>query len=238
MTYEEFLSVVAQWADSDRDQAARITGAVLETLARRLTVGEAKEIARYLPEELVPALFTEGHHPEGFGIDEFLRRIADRLGTDIPTAERYATAVFAALRTALSPDELADLIATLPHDFRFVLFPLDVSWPADRRLTEAVLETLAERLPQGEVDDLIAVLPAELHPPLERGKEHTGAKPMTRDEFLRQVAERAGIDVEHAVEGTRAVFAALQKVAGDEYFDVIVQLPPEYGPLLAHPMRR
>jgi len=57
-----------------------------------------------LPDELAPWIATTTN-AERFDIDEFLRRVADRQGVEVPTAERDARAVFAVLGHAVSRRE-------------------------------------------------------------------------------------------------------------------------------------
>jgi uncharacterized protein (DUF2267 family) len=192
----------------------------------------------------------------GFGIDEFLERVAKREGTDIETALRHARAVFAALGRALDADAVAHLAGSLPRTFeplvaeaqqRFLdIMPADEFWrrvgqrlgldqaPGEdraRRVTEAVLETLAERIAAGEVEDLVARLDPLLHPPLRRGIASPGpaARRMPLAEFLRRVAGREDVIFAHV----RAVFATLaEAVDAEAWFDMIAELPAEYSGLI------
>jgi uncharacterized protein (DUF2267 family) len=96
-----------------------------------------------------------------------------------------------------------------------------------------VLETLAERIADGEVDDLITRLPLPLHAALKRDMARSpGAPRMSLDRFLDRVAEREGVTPEQARTDARAVFITLREAVGDEeFFDITVQLPPEYAVL-------
>jgi uncharacterized protein (DUF2267 family) len=256
--YERFVSTVELKAKLSRPDAERATRAVLETLAERLSSGEARDLAGQLPPELAPWLATTTP-AEGFDIDEFLRRVADREHVDLTAAEQHARAVFDALGRTVSRDELADMVAELPRSFapliadsegRFVRWmPADVFWQrvadraaigvdAARRATDAVLATLAERISGGEVEDLISLLPVDLHPPLQRGDALSNgvARRLSLDDFLRLVAEREGVTVDEAREHARAVFATLRDAVGEkEFLDVSAQLPVEYAAVEAHP---
>jgi len=92
--------------------------------------------------------------------------------------------------------------------------------------TGAVLETLAERVNPGAVDDLMRGLPSPLHAPLQRGKAHYDRRPrdLPVEEFLDRVADREGVDRDHAVAHTVAVFAALRE-AVDERSLALLGLP-------------
>jgi uncharacterized protein (DUF2267 family) len=253
MDTERFLTLVAELADIDRDGAERATSAVLTTLGEHLTRGEAADVVRLLPPELQGYLFSPGS-PAGFGVAEFVRRVADREGADPAAAERHAAAVFPVLHQAIGDKEFADLGAQLPREYgpllsgRSALDPADafVTRVADRagtdaeearRVTTAVLQTLAQRIAPGDVDDLATILPVALHEPLRRGTADPDPR-MGAAAFAMRVAERTGLDLEHAVQEIPAVFAVLRADVGDEFFDVTVQLPEEYRPLLgAQPAR-
>ncbi|MDQ1380251.1 MAG: hypothetical protein QOJ71_970 [Actinomycetota bacterium] len=249
MDDDEFISIVQRWTLLDRPAAERATSATLRTLADRLTPARARSLALHLPPEFFGWLYT-ATDPTPLDVDTLLRFVAGRAGVDIPTAERYARAVFRALRQALPPDECDLLRDELPEDIGALLDTRPVM-PAEEflqrvaklanddadtatRATEAVLETLGERIAPGEVRDLVARLPVQLHGPLRRGCDESGpeSKRMPLKTFLERVAKRAGTTVDHALQETRAVLATLWAAVGEEYFDVRVQLPPEYGTVL------
>jgi uncharacterized protein (DUF2267 family) len=98
-------------------------------------------------------------------------------------------------------------------------------------LTDATFRTLAERISGGEARDLAAQLPEELKPGL-TGAEET-AEPFAVDEFVRRVAERAGVDEETAREGARAVMVTVREaVTTGEWAEVTSQLPGDYSELV------
>jgi uncharacterized protein (DUF2267 family) len=256
--HERFITTVQQKAAIARPDAERAARATLETLAERLSAGEARDLAAQMPPELAPALATNSE-AQPFDVDDFIRRVATRGDVDVDAAERHARAVFDALRRMVSADEIEDMAAELPKDFAALIgeaegrsvpvlpaetllrrvadrAALDVD--GARRAAEAVLMTLGERIAGGEVDDLIGRLPAELQPPLRRGKAASKgvARRMSLDDFLRRVAEREGVTPTEAREHTRAVFATLREAVGeDEFRDVSVQLPLEYASVQARP---
>jgi uncharacterized protein (DUF2267 family) len=256
--HERFIATVQQNAGISRPDAELAARATLETLAERLSAGEARDLAEQMPPELAPWLATDGP-AEPFHVDEFIRRVAAREHTDLATAEQHARAVFDALGRTVSEDEIDDMAAELPKDFqpliaeaegRFVhVLPAAEFWErvaeraaldADgaRRATDAVLTTLAERISGGEVDDLISRLPAELHAPLEKGNALSSgvARRMSLDDFVRRIAEREGATPAEAREHARAVFATLREAVGEnEFLDISAQLPLEYAAVEARP---
>ena len=75
--YEEIINVTSLSSGClDRDAAERALQATLQTLAERLPRGEAQHILRELQAELKPWIYIETD-AEGFGIDEFLHKVAD-----------------------------------------------------------------------------------------------------------------------------------------------------------------
>jgi uncharacterized protein (DUF2267 family) len=264
MEYQEIIDATARSAGGLDSQAAeRAVQATLPTLAERLPGGEARRVLRELPAELKPLVDKEATATAAaFGIDEFLRKVAEREGTDIETALRDARGVFSALGDALSPEALAHLEASLPQTFvpllnearrGFVdMVPagqfwdqvrahLDINDAQARRVTDAVLETLAERIAEGQVEDLVAQLDPLLHPPLLRGAASAGpqARRMVVEEFLRRVAAREGASMAEAdvfdqvPTHVRAVFAALAEAVGvEEWLDVTAELPDGYRGLI------
>jgi len=252
--YERFIAFVEEAADLDRQAAQRAVKAVLQTLAARLSAGEARDLAEQLPAEIAPLLATDGG-AEPFEADEFVRRVAEVEDIDRKDAERHARAVLLALSRSVSVEEFNDMVAELPKGFARLLprgkriepmpaedFILRVAnragMDADAALqaTNAVLETLAERIAGGEVRDLIDQLPPELHEALRRGDalSNGAARRMSLKEFTRRVAEREGVVPAQAQEHTRAVLATLREaVTPTEWLDMTAQLPEEYAAVSA-----
>ena len=127
LQYPEFLwrveeQIAANRSVSDARRAAvdAIT-ATLETLNERITGGEARDLAAQLPEEIQPALRPKAEEAEGFSLEEFYRRVAERDGVDIDTARIDASVVMRVLREAVTSGELDDVMAQLPEDFSILL---------------------------------------------------------------------------------------------------------------------
>ncbi|MCM0678643.1 DUF2267 domain-containing protein [Micromonospora phytophila] len=105
-----------------------------------------------------------------------------------------------------------------------------------RSLTQATLGTLAERISGGEAADLADHMADELRPFLVKGREDPEA--FAYDEFLRRVAERAGVERGIAERGVRAVLQTLHRVVGHrEFEDAMSQLPTDLR-ALAEPVPR
>ena len=127
MQYQEFLQRVQEQisatepATQTQRAAEQAITATLQTLSERLTGGEATDLAAQLPEELKAPLQRSAEEAEGFSLEEFYGRVAEREGVDIETARNDASAVMSVLRLAVTPGQLDDLMAQLPSEFN-VLF--------------------------------------------------------------------------------------------------------------------
>jgi uncharacterized protein (DUF2267 family) len=262
--YDEFIAMVERGAGISRGEAERAVHATLQTLAERLSRGEARDIANQLPEDVRPWL-TDGGKVQPFDLEEFLRRVAGREGVSVPQAEEHVRTVFGALGSTVGADELEDVASELPTSFNELLdtarrqapagvreregiraaeFAESVARKANlnrseaARATRAVLETLGERISAGQARDLAAVLPTQLRQPLERGNAASNgvARPLSLDEFVARVAEREGVPAQQAREQARAVLATLREsVGGKEFQDTVAQLPRDYTAILPRP---
>jgi uncharacterized protein (DUF2267 family) len=252
MDYETFVAAVQELSRTDREHAERAVQATLRTLAARLSRDEAQHLVELLPPEFGPLLFHVGP-VEPLDVDAFLERVVSDEGTDVHAAQRDASIVLAVFDRAIGNREFDRIAATLPKDFAPLLprgaavgespYEAIVTAVAQRagldrdraqRAIEAVLRTLAEQIAPGEIDDLIARLPIELHPLLKDVRAHHrgSAAHVPLDEFLERVAQREGTDRLTSERDARAVFTSLREAIGDdEFFDVTVQLPFEYGAL-------
>jgi uncharacterized protein (DUF2267 family) len=263
--YERFITTIEQRAGISWEKAERAASATLSTLGERIASGEARDLARELPADIGRWLLDAPGDAEPFGVDEFVRRVAEREGVDTDTAERHAAAVFVALARLVRSSELSDVIAQLPKEYERLVgvmrerrrdptAPEVITYdefaervagragldrPDAERAADAVLETLGERIAGGEIEDIAASLPAELRPALERGSHRTRGKAtrMSLDEFVGRVADREGVSWEDALEHTRAVFTSLREALPDkEWSDMLDQLPKGYQEALLEPV--
>lgn len=106
------------------------------------------------------------------------------------------------------------------------------------KVAHATLVTLAERVDHGEAMDLASQLPSQLKDSLEGPSNE--AKPFDSEEFVRRVAERAGLGTpSEARPHVAAVLTTLQEaVSAGELDDLLSQLPDEYRELFAQEPRR
>lgn len=123
MQNHEFIAEVENRAGIETaDEALKLTRAVLETLADHLAGNAPAKLAAQLPEEIGTLITDHKNDPnaegEGFGVDEFVGRTAERLGTeDLNAAKSYSIAVLAVMREAISEGEFDKLRGTLPAEY-------------------------------------------------------------------------------------------------------------------------
>jgi uncharacterized protein (DUF2267 family) len=123
MTYDEFIKHVRDRTGLEREQAEAVTRATLETLAERLTGGEADDLAAQLPKALQePLLSRADEGAERFDIEEFKRRVAERSG--ISPAADAIRAVMTTIREAVTRGEFDDVMQQLPDEFWALVEPV------------------------------------------------------------------------------------------------------------------
>jgi uncharacterized protein (DUF2267 family) len=119
MQYDDFILRLATRAGlDDREKAAQLARATLQTLAERITGGEARDLAEQLPQGLKGFLSTAPETAEPFDLDEFERRVAERADMTKGEAELGVRAVFETLHEAVTTGEWDDVLSQLPKEYR------------------------------------------------------------------------------------------------------------------------
>jgi uncharacterized protein (DUF2267 family) len=126
MTYDEFIDAVAELGQLSREEAEEVTHATLQTLAERITGGEADDVASQLPKRLKDALLTTNEQAEPCGLEEFKRRVSER-SAGIDDTTHAIRAVMTTLREALTGGEFDDVMDQLPVEFGAVIAPVGAS---------------------------------------------------------------------------------------------------------------
>ncbi|MEV4631534.1 DUF2267 domain-containing protein [Micromonospora sp. NPDC049523] len=124
MNYDTFVDMVAQRAGVDSDTAIDLSRGTLQTLADRLTGGEAIDLAAQLPQPLQALLRSPRDAAERFGAQEFVRRAAERASVDEAAARTGVRAVLTTVREAVTGGEFDDVMAQLPREFRDLVEPV------------------------------------------------------------------------------------------------------------------
>jgi uncharacterized protein (DUF2267 family) len=124
MDYETFTRTAAQRAGMPEDTVERVERATLRTLADRISGGEAQDLASQLPARLQDSLRPPREDAEAFGVDEFVRRVAERGDVSPDEARSGAVAVLTTVREAVSPGEFEDVVSQLPQEYRELVGPM------------------------------------------------------------------------------------------------------------------
>jgi uncharacterized protein (DUF2267 family) len=126
MLYDQFIQAVASRAGVSPEQATVLTHATLQTLADRISGGEANDLADQLPEGLDEHLRKPPtrEFAEPFGLGQFVERVMVRAGVDGVLANTGVRAVLTTLREAVTGDEFDDMVAQLPKEFREMIEPV------------------------------------------------------------------------------------------------------------------
>lgn len=123
MQYQEFVAQVQNRAGlKSETQATGVIRATLETLSDHLAGNAPAKLAAQLPEEIGEFITNykndESAPGEGFGVEEFVRRTAVKIGLDsTQSAQKQVRAVLAVLREAISTGEFDKMRVTLPADY-------------------------------------------------------------------------------------------------------------------------
>ena len=114
----EFVGQVQNGASlPSMEQAINATRATLSTLAERLGADEARHLGAQLPEGIGQYLGGASHEGERFSRDEFLQRVSEREGVDLPVSVQHARAVLDTLKQAVSEGEMRDVLQRLPAEY-------------------------------------------------------------------------------------------------------------------------
>lgn len=119
MNTAELIRMVATKAEIETEHSEAMINATLRTLGERINGDEAKHLAAQLPGDIGAPLVEaadESADGERFDADEFVERVAKRVGTAASESERTVKAVFDTLREAVATGEWADVLSQLPND--------------------------------------------------------------------------------------------------------------------------
>ncbi|MDB6109201.1 MAG: hypothetical protein JWR69_951 [Pedosphaera sp.] len=120
MQYDHFVGQVQHRARlASGGEAVHAIRTTLETLAERLTAEEAHDLASQLPTEIGVYLRRPPGTPgERLSLDDFFHHVSEREGKALPVSVFHARVVIEVVREAVSPGEIADVLAQLPAEYR------------------------------------------------------------------------------------------------------------------------
>ncbi|GAA3787960.1 hypothetical protein GCM10022226_03140 [Sphaerisporangium flaviroseum] len=116
MDQREFARTVAERANLSREEAADLTRATLSTLADRLSHGEARHLALYLPESLKESVVPHDK-VHRFGAKDFVDRVSSQTGLNDREARQGIRAVMTTLREVVGDEVFTHVLSQLPAEF-------------------------------------------------------------------------------------------------------------------------
>ena len=115
MDYAQLLQQVQTAAALDQATAEQVSLATVATLAERMSHDELVRLGARLPTELQAAVRSGSPTCQPFGADEFVRRVAERMGVEPQTAWTHVRAVLGTLEREVT--EMEEVRQRLPRDF-------------------------------------------------------------------------------------------------------------------------
>ena len=115
MDYAELLQQVQTAAALDPATAEHVSLATVTTLAERMSHDELVRLGRRLPNQLQAAVRGGSPTCQPFGADEFVRRVAQRMGVEPQAAWTHVRAVLGTLEREVA--EMEEVRQRLPRDF-------------------------------------------------------------------------------------------------------------------------
>jgi uncharacterized protein (DUF2267 family) len=115
MDYAKLLQQVQAAAALDRAAAEQVSLATVTTLAERMSHHELARLGAQLPNQLQAAVRDGSPTCQPFGADEFVRRVAERMGVEPQAAWTHVRAVLGTLEREVT--EMDEVRQRLPRDF-------------------------------------------------------------------------------------------------------------------------
>jgi len=119
MDYAELLQQVQVAGALDRATAEQVIVATVVTLAERMSHDELVRLGARLPAELQVAVRAGSRSCQPFGADEFVRRVAERVGVEPQTVWTDVRAVLGTLEREVV--EMEAVRQRLPREFKALM---------------------------------------------------------------------------------------------------------------------
>jgi uncharacterized protein (DUF2267 family) len=117
MTFDQFTGQVQNRARlASTDEALRAIRCTFQTLAERLTIDEAKDLASQLPTELA-LYFVVPVYSVRMTLKEYFARVSLCEQVTLPKSMHHARCVIEVLQEAVSEGEIRDVRAQLPKEW-------------------------------------------------------------------------------------------------------------------------
>ena len=115
MDYAELLQQVQAAGALDRATAEQVSVATVVTLAERMNHDELGRLSARLPAELQGTMLAGSQSCQPFDADEFVRRVAERVGEEPQTVWTQVRAVLGTLEREVA--EMEQVRRRLPREF-------------------------------------------------------------------------------------------------------------------------
>jgi uncharacterized protein (DUF2267 family) len=115
MDYAELLQQVQVAGALDRATAEQVIVATVVTLAERMSHDELLRLGTRLPAELQVAVHAGSPSCQPFGADEFVHRVAERVGVEPQAVWTHVRAVLGTLEREVA--EMEEVRQRLPREF-------------------------------------------------------------------------------------------------------------------------
>ena len=119
MDYAELLQQIQTAAALDPATAEHVSLATVATLAERMSHDELARLGARLPHELQAAVRNGSPACQPFGADEFVRRVAERMGVEPQAAWTHVRAVLGTLEREVT--EMEEVRRRLPPEFHALM---------------------------------------------------------------------------------------------------------------------
>jgi uncharacterized protein (DUF2267 family) len=119
MDEREFFRTVAERTGLSREEAADLTRAALEAIARRLSEGAVRDLVLHLPDGLdVTMRGVKGRPNKQYGLHEAEQQVAERTGLTPEEVHAGFREVLGTLREVVPDTEFDRAVDQLPGEFR------------------------------------------------------------------------------------------------------------------------
>ncbi|MHA6794524.1 DUF2267 domain-containing protein [Pseudonocardia bannensis] len=119
MDEREFYRTAAQRAGLSREEAADLSWATLQVLAARMSDGEARDLARALPDGLAePVRAGRTRRQKRYGLIEVEQQVSERIGLTQQEVHEGIRAVLTTLRDIVPDQVFTEAMGQLPGEFR------------------------------------------------------------------------------------------------------------------------
>jgi uncharacterized protein (DUF2267 family) len=122
MNEREFFRTVAERTGLSREEAADLTRATLEAIARRLSEGAVRDLVPHLPDGLDATMRgVKGRPNKRSGLHDAEEQVSQRTGLTLEEVHAGFREVLSSLRDVVPETEFERAVDQLPGEFRLLM---------------------------------------------------------------------------------------------------------------------